>query len=193
MNKAKYTVVSTLGVGFVILGLCIRFGGEQFLTDYYRKNYNEEPPKSGCSGVKYVGVGFYVVGWLIGAMCLFKRSGSKNAILRNSVFSGILVSLLWAVFEFKDVEFEYRPKMPLIACSVLLSSMVSLIVLKKDLSDIMLIIVASILIVAAEYFILPWQREFSIHDGIGTPMIILGWFILFYVFSETENFQNGYL
>ena len=53
--------------------------------------------------------------------------------------------------------------------------------------------IASTLIIFTEYFVLPFQRNNNISDGIGLPLLILGWFILFYVFDGDEVASNKIL
>ena len=72
---------------------------------------------------------------------------------------------------------------PLISCSVLLSALIALVSLKYRTRDICSIVVAAILIVFAEYFVLPFQRTHNIHDGVGLPILVFGWFLLFKVFD----------
>ncbi|AHL67505.1 hypothetical protein DH26_gp001 [Chloriridovirus anopheles1] len=173
MNKDKYIVIYTIAVGLVVTGLCLRFGGEQFLMDYYLKNYNQEPPKNGINLLKYVGIGLYVCGWLAGAICLSRRN-KNDVVLRNSIFSGILISLIWVVFEFRDSPFEYQPKLPLVACSVLLSSLIALISLKKNLKDILLIVLASVSIVVSEFFILLSNEKTGYTTALERPSLSEG-------------------
>ena len=178
----NFTMIYTIAVGLVIVGLCLRFGGEKFMVDWYFKKYNDAPPKTILSTIKYSGVSMYIGGWLIMAICLsMKHKG--NRLLKHSIFSVLIISIVWAVFEFKEENFVTQPKLPLVSCSVLLSSLVALITLKYDIKDILLIVVASVLIIFAEYFVLPFQRTNNVHDGLGLPLLILGWFILFYVFD----------
>jgi membrane-bound ClpP family serine protease len=165
-----------------VVGLCLRFGGEQFLVDYYLKKYNDSPSKTILDATKYSGVAIYICGWILAAICLsWKHKG--NRILKNSVLSAILVSAIWLVFEFKEESFILHAKLPLISCSILLSSLIALTTLKYDLKDIFMIVLASILIVFSEYFMLPFQRTNNICDGLGLPILLLGWFILFHVFD----------
>jgi hypothetical protein len=190
IQEKTYTVIYTVAVGLVVFGLCFRFGGEKYIIDYYRNKYNDSPTKTVLNACKYFGVALYVFGWLIVSVCLsLKHKG--NRILKNSILSVALVSVLWAVFEFKEEGFVFQPKLPLISCSVLLSALVALISLKYSLKDIVLIVVASFLIVFSEYAVLPFQRENNIVDGLGIPLLILGWFILFYVFNgDSEPFSK---
>lgn len=182
IQRETFKNIYAIAVGFIVLGLCLRFGGEKFLVDIYLKKYNDAPDKNTVNLVKYGGVALYVGGWLITAICLaIKHKGNK--LLKHSIFSIVIISVIWAVFEFKEESFITQPKLPLISCSMLLSSLVALISLKYKLKDIMLIVLASILIIFAEYFVLPFQRNNNINDGLGIPLLILGWFILFNVFD----------
>jgi hypothetical protein len=185
-------MIYTLAVGLVVSGLCLRFGGEKFLVDLNFKKYNDAPDKILLNTVKYSGVALYIFGWLIASICLsMKHPGNK--FLKHSIFSVLIISVVWAVFEFKEENFVSQPKLPLISCSVLLSSLVALISLKYKIKDIILIVLASVLIIFTEYFILPFQRNNNINDGIGLPLLILGWFILFYVFDgESEPTLNTF-
>lgn len=185
-NQVKnFTVIYTTAVGLIIIGLCLRFGGEKFMVDWYFKKYNNAPAKTLLNTVKYGGVSMYIGGWLMMAICLaMKHKG--NRLLKHSIFSVLIISVIWAVFEFKEENFVTQPKLPLISCSVLLSSLVALITLKYSLKDILLIVVASILIIFTEYFVLPFQRNNNINDGLGLPLLILGWIILFYVFDGDD-------
>jgi membrane-bound ClpP family serine protease len=70
---------------------------------------------------------------------------------------------------------------------------VALVTLKYEIKDIILILVASILIIFSEYFVLPFQRNNGVFDGIGLPLLILGWFILFYVFNGENVLQDTIL
>lgn len=186
-----------IAISLIVLGLCLRFEGENFLTDLYLKKYNDMPSKTVYNLVKYTGVTLYIGGWLLTSICLsIKHKGNK--FLKNSIFSAIIISIVWSVFEYKEKTFVIQPKLPLISCSVLLSSLIALISLKYKLKDVFLIIVASILIVFAEYFVLPFQRCNNIRDGIGLPLLILGWFIIFYVFNEEDssskvNFTDSFI
>lgn len=185
MQKTTYTCISTVAVALISLGLCFRFGGEKFLTDVYQKKYNDSPDKTLLSTVKYGGVVLYIGGWLIAAICLsMKHKG--NRILKNSIFSALIISVVWGVFEFKKESFILQPKLPLLSCSILLSSLIALISLKYKIKDMILIMVAATLIIFSEYFVLPFQRNNDISDGIGLPLLLLGWFILFYVFDGDE-------
>jgi hypothetical protein len=190
MKNEKFMTIYTIGVGLIVVGLCLRFGGEKFLLDLYFKKYNDAPNQTLLNIVKYGGVALYIGGWLIGAICISMRH-KGNILLKNSIFSVVIISVIWTVFEFKEEKFITQPKLPLISCSVLLSSLVALIALKYKIKDIILILVASILIISVEYFILPFQRNNQICDGLGLPLLILGWFILFYVFDgSTEVVEN---
>jgi len=183
--------IYTAAVGFIIFGLCLRFGGEKYLNEIYIKKYNDSPNHTLKNTIKYGGVAIYVCGWLIIALCLsFKHKG--NNILKNSIFSAIIISMIWVVFEFKEENFVLQPKLPLISCSVLLSSLMALISLKYKITNILLIMVASILIIFAEYFILPFERNNNINDGLGVSLLILGWFILFHAFNGEEKSNNKY-
>lgn len=189
IQQKLFVPIYTSAVGLIVIGLCLRFGGEKFLTDLYFKKYNDSPNQTLLNTIKYGGVALYIGGWLAIAMCLtIKHKG--NRILKHSIFSVIIVSVIWAVFEFKEENFVIQPKLPLLSCSVLLSSLMALISLKYKLKDIILILVASVLIVFAEYFVLPFQRNNGIQDGLGLPLLILGWFILFYVFNGSDEVQN---
>jgi hypothetical protein len=189
LEKKLFVPIYTTAVGLIVIGLCLRFGGEQFFTDLYFKKYNDSPGQILLNTVKYGGVALYIGGWFIVAICLsIKHKGNK--ILKHTMFSMVIISVIWAVFEFKEESFVTRPKLPLLSCAVLLSSLVALITLKYKLKDILLILIASILIVATEYFILPFQRNNGICDGIGLPLLILGWFILFYVFDGSNEVQT---
>lgn len=186
------TFIYTIAVGLISLGLCFRFGGEKFLIDIYTKKYNDSPDKTLLNAVKYGGVALYIGGWLLAAVCLsIKHKG--NRILKHSIFSAIVISVVWAVFEFKKENFVIQPKLPLLSCSILLSSLIALISLKYKIKDIILIMIASTLIIFTEYFVLPFQRNNNISDGIGLPLLILGWFILFYVFDGDEVASNKIL
>jgi hypothetical protein len=191
IEKKMLMPIYTTAVGFIIIGLCLRFGGEKFLTDIYSHKYNDAPNPSLLKTVKYGGVALYIGGWLVVAICLsMKHKG--NRILKHSIFSVVIISMIWAVFEFKEESFISQPKLPLLSCSVLLSSLVALISLKYNIKDIMLILVASVLIISSEYFILPFQRNNQICDGLGLPLLILGWFILFYVFDGSDEVFDGF-
>lgn len=191
IEKKMFMPIYTAGVGLIIIGLCLRFGGEKFLTDLYFRKYNDAPDQTLLNVVKYGGVALYICGWLVVAICIsMKHKG--NRILKHSIFSIVIISVIWAVFEFKEERFITQPKLPLLSCSVLLSSLVALITLKYKIKDIILILVASILIVSAEYFILPFQRNNQICDGMGLPLLILGWFILFYVFDGSNEVLHGF-
>jgi membrane-bound ClpP family serine protease len=182
MKQIKTFTSYSVAVGLIIFGLCLRFGGEKFLIDQHFKKYNDAPNSNLLNLVKYGGVGLYIGGWLTLAVCLsLKHKGNK--LLKHSIFSAILISVVWTVFEFKEEKFVTQTKLPLISISVLLSSLVALISLKYEIKDILLIIVASVLIIFAEYFVLPFQRNNGIHDGLGLPLLILGWFLLYYVFD----------
>lgn len=186
MKRENILYLYTIAVGLVIFGLCFRFGGEQFLTDFYNKKYNDSPGQTLLRSVKYSGVAMYVGGWLLLAICIsLKHKGNK--ILKHSILSAVLISAVWAVFEVKDEHFVLQPILPLISCSVLLSSLVALISLKYDLKSMFLIVVAATLIISAEYFVLPFQRTNNISDGLGLPMLILGWIILFFVFDGSKG------
>lgn len=185
IQRETITIIYTTAVSFIILGLCLRFGGEKFMIDTYLKKYNDSPSKNILNTIRYTGVGLYIGGWIIAAICLsMKHTGNK--ILKHSIFSAIIISVVWAVFEFKEESFITQPKLPLLSCGVLLSSLVALISLRKSIKDILLIVVASILIIFAEYFMLPFQRNNGVCDGIGLPTFILGWIILYYVFDSEE-------
>ena len=189
IQQKTFTYIYTAAVGFVVVGLCLRFGGEKFLVDWYFKKYNDSPNKNLLAITKYGGVALYIGGWLIMSVCLaLKHQG--NRLLKHSIFGAIIVSVVWAVFEFKDESFITQPKLPLISISVLLSSLIALITLKYKIKDIMLIIVASILIIFSEYFVLPFQRNNNVQDGLGLPLLILGWFVLFYVFNGDLPLEN---
>jgi len=189
MKKETIACLYTIAVGLVIIGLCFRFGGEQFLVNFYHKKYNDSPGQTLLASIKYSGVAMYVGGWLILATCIsLKHKGNK--ILKHSILSAALISAIWAVFEFKDEHFITQPILPLVSCSVLLSSLVALITLKYDLKSISLIVVAAVLIVFAEYFVLPFQRTNNVCDGLGLPMLMLGWIILFFVFDGNDMVQQ---
>ena len=196
LDKKMLTVISTAAVGCIVLGLCLRFGSEKFLIDLYLKKYNDAPDRSLLKVVKYSGVALYIGGWLIISICLsLKHKGNK--ILRNSIFSVIMVSVVWSVFEYKEESFITQPKLPLLSCTVLLSSLVALISLKYKIQDVILILVAATLIIFSEFFMLPFQRDNGIIDGLGLPVLILGWFILFYIFDGdvplvSKNLNNGH-
>jgi hypothetical protein len=180
------TYIYTAAVGLVVFGLCLRFGGEKFVIDIYLKKYNDSPGKTILNTVRYGGVALYILGWLLIAICLSMRH-KGNRLLKHSIFSVIIISVVWAVFEFKEENFIHQPKLPLLSCSVLLSSLVALISLKYKIKDVFLIVVASILIIFSEYFMLPFQRNNNIYDGIGLPLLLLGWIILFHVFDESSK------
>jgi len=189
MRRETITCLYSIAVGLVVLGLCVRFGGEQFLIDKYFKQYNDFPGKNLLNSIKYSGVAMYVCGWLLLAICLSLKHKGNN-ILKYSIFSTILISIVWVIFEFKEEKFVIQPKLPLISCSILLTSLMALTSLKYKLKDICLIVVASILIILSEYFILPYQRENNIKDGLGLPILILGWIIFFFVFDDTDVVQK---
>jgi hypothetical protein len=192
LKTFKSGTIYSVAVGLIIFGLCLRFGGEKFLIDLYFKKYNDSPNSNLLNLVKYGGVSLYIGGWLILAICLsLKHKGNK--LLKHSIFSVIIISVVWTVFEFKEESFVTQPKLPLISISVLLSSLVALISLKYEIKDILLIIFASVLIIFAEYFVLPFQRNNGIHDGLGLPFLILGWFILYYVFDGDSKVDNTIL
>jgi hypothetical protein len=192
IQRETFMCIGTTAVGLIVLGLCLRFGGEKFIVDLYSKKYNDAPSKMLLNTIKYCGVGLYVGGWLITAICIsLKHQGNK--LLKHSIFSAIIISVVWAVFEFKEESFITQPKLPLLSCSILLSSLVALVTLKYEIKDIILILVASILIIFSEYFVLPFQRTNGVFDGIGLPLLILGWFILFYVFNGENVLQDTIL
>lgn len=178
----KSTIFAPLALCLITLGLCMRFNGEKILVDLYTKKYNKIPSESTLKLCSYIGPALYIGGWLVGALCLsWQHKGNK--ILRNSVFSAILISVVWAVLEYREDSFVSNPKLPLISCSVLLSALIALVSLKYRTRDICSIVVAAILIVFAEYFVLPFQRTHNIHDGVGLPILVFGWFLLFKVFD----------
>lgn len=186
IQQKTYTILYTTAVGLVVTGLCFRFGGEKFLTDYHVQKYNDSPSPFLKNFCKYSGVALYIGGWLILSICLYLKSNG-NKILKNSIFSILLISIFWSIFEFKEENFMLHPKLPLISCSVLLSTMVTLISLKYKIKDIFLIVMASLIIVISEWVILPFQRHNNISDGLGIPLMIFGWFLLFYVFNEPKR------
>ena len=192
MNLARktYTYIYTIAVGLIVFGLCLRFGGEKYLVDLYFKKYNDSPGKILLNSVKYGGVGLYIGGWLMLAICLANKH-KGNKILKYSIFSVIIVSVAWAVFEFKEEKFVTQPKLPLISCSILLSSLVALVSLKYKLKDIFLIVLAASIIIFSEYFMLPFQRSNNINDGLGLPLLILGWLILFHVFDGDDKLEEN--
>lgn len=183
----KYSYM--IAIGLVVLGLSLRFGGEKFLVDMYFKKYNDSPDKTTLNIVKYSGVVIYIVGWLIIVICLYMKH-KDHKFLIQFLLSSVIINVVWTILEFREINFLLRPKLPLISVSVLLSSLTSLIILKSDLKDIILIIIASFLIVFTEYFILPLQRQYDIQDGVGLPLLILGWFILFYVFEDVKEVET---
>lgn len=189
-GRKTFAYIYAAAVGLIILGLCFRFGGEKYLVDLYFKKFNDLPGKVLLNTVKYGGVALYIGGWLIIAVCLAMKHKGNN-ILKYSILSAVVVSVAWAVFEFKEEKFITQPKLPLISCSILLSSLMALISLKYKLKDMFLIVVAASLIIFAEYFMLPFQRSNNIHDGLGLPALILGWLILFNVFDGDDNLQSG--
>lgn len=189
-GRKTFAYIYAAAVGLIILGLCFRFGGEKYLVDLYFKKFNDLPGKVLLNTVKYGGVALYIGGWLIIAVCLAMKHKGNN-ILKYSILSAVVVSVAWAVFEFKEEKFITQPKLPLISCSILLSSLMALISLKYKLKDMFLIVVAASLIIFAEYFMLPFQRSNNIHDGLGLPALILGWLILFHVFDGDDKLQSG--
>ncbi|CCV02294.1 hypothetical protein IIV30_099R [Invertebrate iridescent virus 30] len=194
MNFKKETIIIiyTISIGLIVSGLCLRFGGEKFIVDLYLKKYNDSPSKRECNLIKYGGIALYIGGWIIAAICLsMKHTGNK--ILKHSIFSAIIISLVWVIFEVKEENFIFQPKVPLLSCSVLLSSLIALTSLRYNIKDIILIVIGSILIIFSEYFILPFQRNNNIQDGIGLPILILGWFILFYAFDGDSTLQKTIL
>lgn len=192
IQNTTYTCIYTIAVALISLGLCFRFGGEKFLIDIYTKKYNDSPDKNLLNAVKYGGVALYIGGWLIAATC-FSIKHKGNRILKHSILSAIIISVVWTIFEFKKENFVTQPKLPLLSCSILLSSLIALIFLKYKIKDTILIVVAAALIIFAEYFVLPFQRNNNISDGIGLPLLILGWFILFHVFDGDEVASNKIL
>lgn len=192
LQKETIIIIYTISIGLIVSGLCLRFGGEKFMVDLYLKKYNDAPSKKECDLIKYGGIALYIGGWIIAAICLsMKHTGNK--ILKHSIFSAIIISIVWVVFEFKEQNFILQPKIPLISCSILLSCLIALTTLKYNINDIILIAIGSILIIFAEYFILPFQRNNNIQDGIGLPILILGWFILFYAFDGDSIVQETIL
>jgi hypothetical protein len=162
-----------LSAVFVTVGLCLRFGGEQVL--------NNKPlvPTWTKHLVKYTGVILYITGWFIAAMSLSRK---KNA-LKHCIFSMVLVSIIWFVFEFNGNSEIVQPKMPLVSCSMLMSLLLVLI-LEHNFKDILKIVIASCLILFSEYIVLPYQRDNNINDGLGLPLLLLGWIILFRTFNQ---------
>jgi uncharacterized membrane protein YhdT len=194
-RETMFKYGSILSISLIVLGLSIRFGGEKFLVDIYFKKYNNFPDTVRLNIVKYSGTVIYIAGWLIMAICLSLNLSRKNKgyrFLTQFLLSSIVISVVWVVMEYKEVNFVLQPKLPLISISVLLSSLSSLIVLKTSASfkDIILIVTASFFIIFSEYFILPLQRQYDIQDGIGLPVLILGWFILFSVFNDIKNSED---
>lgn len=157
------TKMSVIASGFIILGLCLRFGGEQF---------------GGAPLVKYLGVTLYLCGWFITAACLSFKYNLTREYSKHCIFSMILVSAMWVIFEFKNDSTMIQPQLPLISCSVLLSLILAL-VLERNFKDVLMTVIASCLIILSEYVILPFQRDNNINDGLGLPCFLLGWLILF--------------
>lgn len=189
MILQKLSVIFTLAVGFIVIGLCCRFGVEKFITDFYFKKYNDSPPKTMLTITKYTGVTFYICGWLIASICLALKQKNSNS-LKYFVLTTLAVSAVWSVFEIREEKFLLHPKLPLISCSVLLTVMVSLISLRYKLKDVFMIVIASNLIILSEFFILPYQRKNNVSDGIGLPVLILGWILLFNSFKQPSLFKG---
>jgi hypothetical protein len=171
---------------------------------------------------QWAGAAFYISGWISCAIVLSQKRRGGNTVLKNSILGSVLLALIWVLYELgspqrasaplgggeattrrdevaelpkiSDEHVVESPRNPLIACSVLLSLVVSLIFLHRSVADTrksLLTVFASILIVFAEYVLLPLQRQFSISDGLGAPLIILGWVILFKVFNEVGPIPNS--
>jgi hypothetical protein len=162
---------SVITAGLVVLGLCLRFGGEQFML-----TSGDDFP---IHVTKYAGAALYVCGWLIAAICL----SFKYIMFKHCIFSMILVSVIWAIFEYNGNAILYQPKLPLISCSMFLSLLLAL-TLEYRFKDVLTTFIASSLIIVSEYFVLPFQRDNNINDGIGLPLLLLGWFVLFHAFDH---------
>jgi hypothetical protein len=168
-------------VVLVILGMCLRFGGEQFL--------NNKPlvPTWTKHVTKYTGVMLYIGGWFVAATSLsFKYSilhKNKKNLFKHCIFSMILVSIIWFVFEFNGNSDIVQPNLPLVSCSMLISLLLVL-ALEHNSKDILKTVIASCLIVLSEYIVLPFQRNNDINDGLGLPLLFLGWIVLFRTFDR---------
>jgi L-lactate permease len=47
-----------------------------------------------------------------------------------------------------------------------------------------IVVVAVLLVIFTEYFVLPFERRNNIVDGVGMPVMMLGWIILYRVFDD---------
>jgi uncharacterized membrane protein YhdT len=164
--------------------MSVRFGGEKFAIDLYYKKFNDFPETSTLNIIKYSGAALYVLGWLLIAYCISMKHKS-NKFLLQFLLSAIGISVIWVVMEYKEINFSFN-QLPLVSVTVLLTALASLITLKIGIKDISMLMVSSILITFSEYFMLPFQRQHGIQDGIGLPTLILGWFILYSVFNEVK-------
>jgi hypothetical protein len=69
----------------------------------------------------------------------------------------------------------------------MLLSLLLALVLERKFKDVLMVIVASCLVLFAEYVALPFERNNHISDGLGLPLLSLGWFILFCVMDKSRH------
>jgi hypothetical protein len=155
-NKLLY--IYTIGVGFIILGLYLRFE----------------------TSFKYTAVVTYSIGWILISIILFIKNKSHQ-ILKHSIISCIMISLFWILIDLRQQTTESKnSNLPLISFSVLFLYLAYILIL-KSFNNVISIITASFFLIISEYVILPIQRQHNIKDGIGLPLFFLGIFILFNV------------
>ncbi|ABF82052.1 hypothetical protein MIV022L [Invertebrate iridescent virus 3] len=178
----KLPTFYTAGVGAIIGGLSLRFNGAKFLSDWYINKYNDSVPAWSLQTCHWAGIALYCVGWVTLASVIYLKH-RDNSILKGSILSCIVISAVWSILEYNQDMFVSNPKLPLISCAMLVSSLAALVALKYHIKDIFTILGAAIIIILAEYVVLPYQRQYNIVDGIGLPLLLLGFFILYQVFS----------
>ena len=174
MNNWIYIIA----LGCIIVGMNLR------LKSIHSESIHSESIHS--ESVKYFSVGLYYLGLLISTISLCNIT-KGNKILKHSIISSTMITIIWVIFELKNEQFIYQPKLPLISCSILLSVLISLVSLKYKITHVILIIGASILIIFSEYFIIPCHFQFQYmpfqcNNGLGLPLYILGWFLLYHTF-----------
>jgi hypothetical protein len=175
MTIAKLLYIYTIGVGFIILGLCLRF--------------------ETC--FKYIAAISYSSGWIIISIILSYDSNevdwqppmvhqihSKGMTLKHSIFSCIMISLIWIVIEIRhnssnpEINIYLNSNLPLIPFTILFTYLAHILIMKY-FDKIMIVLTTSFILLISEYVVLPLQRHHDIKDGIGLPLFFLGMLILF--------------